>query len=58
MNNPFPKSNFFNTPDSPNALLQYIEQMSVSERNIGMLIAAMAMNLAHKMFEDATQEKE
>lgn len=58
MNNPFPKSNFFITPDSLDDLVRYIENMAGEEKRLAMLIAAMSMNLAHKMFEDATQEKE
>ena len=57
MNNPFPKSNFFITPDSLDDLVRYIENMAGEEKRLAMLIAAMSMNLAHKMFEDATQEK-
>lgn len=53
--NPFPKSNFFVTPDSPEDLLIYCENFTGGERGVAITVAAMAMNLAYEMFEQATK---
>lgn len=53
--NPFPKSGFFATPESPYALLEYCETLTGTEKALAVCIAAMAMNLAHEMYEQATK---
>jgi hypothetical protein len=58
MHNPFPKITFVLTPDSLDDLSRYCASMSGSEKVIATLIFSMSMNLAHKMFEEAKQEKE
>ena len=49
MMNPVPRSGFFATPDSVEALMEYVERMSGSERVVATTVAMMALNLAHSM---------
>jgi cell division protein FtsL len=55
MTNPIPKNNFFATPDSMQALEDQIMQFTGQERMIAMVSAMMALNLAHRMVEQAKQ---
>jgi hypothetical protein len=55
MNNPIPKNNFFATPDSMQALEDQIMQFTGQERMIAMVSAMMALNLAHRLVEQAKQ---
>ena len=56
MMNPVPRSGFFATPDSVEALMEYVERMSGSERVVATTVAMMALNLANKLVEQAIQE--
>ena len=55
MKNPIPKTGFVATPDSLDDLMRYCDNFSGQEKAIAMLVATMALNLAHKMFNEATQ---
>ena len=55
MKNPIPKTGFVTTPDSLEDLMEYCERFSGQEKAIAMLVATMTLNLAHKMFNEATQ---
>jgi hypothetical protein len=57
--NPIPKSGLFTTPSTPEELLNYCLQFSGAERTIAVTVAAMALNLSHKMVNDLAEiEKE
>lgn len=55
MKNPIPTTGFVATPDSLGDLMEYCERFSGQEKAIAMLVATMTLNLAHKMFNEATQ---
>lgn len=55
MSNPIPKNNFCATPESLEALQNYLEMFSGKEKGIAMLAACMALNLAHKLVEESAQ---
>jgi hypothetical protein len=55
MKNPIPTTGFVATPDSLEDLMEYCERFSGSEKAIAMVVATMALNLAHKMVNEATQ---
>jgi len=55
MKNPIPTTGFVATPDSLDDLMEYCERFSGQEKIIAMVAATMALNLAHKMFNEATQ---
>jgi hypothetical protein len=55
MKNPIPKTGFVATPDSLEDLMEYCERFSGQEKVIAMLTATMALNLAHKLVNEATQ---
>jgi hypothetical protein len=57
MKNPIPKTGFVATPDSLEDLMEYCERFSGQEKVIAMLTATMALNLAHKLVNEATQEE-
>ena len=52
MINPIPKTGFFATPESYQALIDYIGRFSGSEKALAMTIACMSLNLAHQMVEE------
>jgi len=56
--NPIPKTGFFATPDSYQALMDYIGSMTGPERALAMTIACMSLNLAHELVEDRILSKE
>lgn len=51
MINPIPRSGFFATPESIEALMEYVERMSGSERVVATTVAMMALNLANKLVQ-------
>ena len=51
MNNPFPYSGIWFTPESVDELFEYCNRFSGSEKTVALNIAMMAMNLAHKTIE-------
>jgi len=52
--NPIGLNNMFATPEDMKALMQYCERcFSGAERVVAITCAAMALNLAHKMVEEA-----
>jgi hypothetical protein len=55
MKNPIPKTGFVATPDSLDELMAYCERFSGQEKTIAMVVSTMTLNLAHKMFNEATQ---
>ena len=55
MKNPMPTTGFVATPDSLDDLMEYCERFSGQEKAIAMLVATMTLNLAHKVFNEATQ---
>ena len=55
MKNPIPTTRFVITPDSLDDLMRYCDSLSGQEKAIAMLVATMTLNLAHKMFNEATQ---
>ena len=58
MKNPIEKSNMFATPDSVESMTQYIQALSGSERTLAYIIAAMTMNLASKLVDEAIEKDE
>jgi len=58
MKNPIPTTGFVATPESLDALVEYCERFSGSEKAIAMVVATMALNLAHKLVNEATQGEE
>lgn len=55
MSNPIPRNGFCATPESVEDLFDYLNIFNGSERATAMLAASMALNLAHKLVEDAKQ---
>jgi len=55
MKNPIPKTGLVATPESLEDLMEYCERFSGQEKAIAMVVATMALNLAHKMVNEATQ---
>lgn len=53
MKNPIAPLPLFATPDDMDALISYCERFSGAERVVAITCAAMALNLAHKMVEEA-----
>ena len=49
MHNPIPRSGFFATPESVEALMDYIQRFNGSERVVATTAAMMALNLAHSI---------
>lgn len=56
--NPIPRNDLFATPESPDAFVAYIENLSGSEKALAYTIAQMAFNLANKLVEDEILSKE
>ena len=56
MKNPIPKTGFVATPDSLEDLMEYCERFSGSEKAIAMVVATMALNLAHKMINQGEKQ--
>ena len=56
--NPIPKTGFFATPDSYQALMEYIGSMTGPERALAMTIACMSLNLAHKLVDEEILSKD
>ena len=57
MNNPLEHNAMFATPENMGALMDYCERFTGQERVIAYACAGMALNLAHKMFEEALEEE-
>ena len=53
MKNPIAPIPLFHTPDDMDALISYCECFSGAEKAVAITCAAMALNLAHKMVEEA-----
>ncbi len=51
--NPIGLNKMFATPEDMDALMDYFEQFTARERVIAFVAAGMALNLAHKMVEEA-----
>lgn len=51
MNNPINPVNLVATPESMEALMDYCERFTGTERVVAMTCAAMAWNLAHKLVQ-------
>ena len=58
INNPIPKTAFFATPESMQALEDQIMKFTGQERMIAMVSAMMALNLAHDIIEREILSKE
>jgi hypothetical protein len=58
VNNPIVKSSLFATPESPDAFVAYIENLSGSEKALAYTIAQMAFNLAHDIVEKEILSKD
>jgi hypothetical protein len=58
MKNPIPKTGFVATPDSLEDLMEYCERFSGQEKTIAMVVATMALNLAHKLAEEMLKKEE
>lgn len=56
--NPIPKTGFFATPDSYQALMDYLDRFNGSEKALAMTIACMSLNLAHKLVEEKILSRE
>jgi hypothetical protein len=52
MRNPIPKNSLFATPDSIEALQDYVSQFSEGELRAAIVIMVMTMNLCHKIVEE------
>ena len=57
MKNPLEHDKMFATPRDMVALMDYCERFTGQERVIAYACAGMALNLAHKMFEEALEEE-
>jgi len=53
MNNPIPRNGFFATPDSFDALNDYVSQFNGQELRVAMLVMMMTMNTCNKMVEES-----
>jgi hypothetical protein len=56
--NPIPKTGFFATPESYQALMDYLDRFNGSEKALAMTIACMSLNLAHKLVEEKILNRE
>ena len=56
--NPIPKTGLFATPESFDALMEYCQRFTGSERLIAITVATMALNLAHNVVEKEILSKE
>jgi hypothetical protein len=52
MQNPIPQNSLFATPDSIEALQDYVSQFSGGELRAALVIMMMTMNLCHKTVEE------
>ena len=57
MINPLEHDNMFATPNDMEALMNYCERFTGGERAVAFIAAGMALNLAHKMVEEANKEE-
>ena len=55
MSNPIPNTSMFATPESFKELEERLNLYSGSEAGVAWTAAMMALNLAHKLVEDAKQ---
>ena len=58
VNNPIPRNGLFATPESPDAFVAYIENLSGSEKALAYTIAQMALNMAHDIVEKEILSKD
>ena len=58
VNNPIPKNGFFATPDSFDALNDYVSQLNGQELRVAMLVMMMTLNTCNKVVEDEILSKE
>jgi hypothetical protein len=56
MNNPIPRNGFFATPDSFDALNDYVSQLNGPELRVAMLVMMMTMNVCNKVVEESLAE--
>ena len=56
MNNPIMKSSLFSTPESYEALDNYIKALDPEDRALAYTISMMTMNLCHQRVEDAAAD--
>jgi len=55
--NPIPANGMFATPIDMESLMNYCKRFNGSERIVAITCAAMALNLAHELFEQAIKEQ-
>lgn len=55
MENPIQKQDLFITPDSPDDLMLLLDELSTSRAGV-VQAACMAINLCHKMVEEALRQ--
>ena len=56
MNNPIPRNGFFATPDSFDALQEYVSQLNCAELRVAMLVMMMTMNVCNKVVDESLKE--
>ena len=56
MNNPIPRNGFFATPDSFDALQEYVSQLNGAELRVAMLVMMMTMNVCNKVVDESLKE--
>lgn len=56
MSNPIMRSSLFATPESYEALDEYIRSLPSDQRSVAYLISMMTMNLCNKLVDEQTKE--
>jgi len=56
MKNPIPRNGMFATPDSLDALQEYVSQFTGSDLRVAMVVMMMTMNLCNDLVEKAHAE--
>jgi len=56
MSNPIMHSSLFATPESYEALDEYIRSLPKDQRSVAYLISMMTMNLCNKLVDEQTKE--
>jgi hypothetical protein len=58
MTNPIPRNGMFATPDSLDALQEYVSQFNGSELRAALVVMMMTMNLCNKIVEETVDAEQ
>lgn len=58
MTNPIPRNGMFATPDSLDALQEYVSQFNGGELRAAMVVMMMTMNLCNKIVEETVDAEQ